>query len=346
MANLEKTKYLNIVNDIKTKINRGIYKPGARLPGQFALAKEYDVSAITSNRALQELQAEGFVERRPRSGSFVTDKNHYLKSVTVLLFESPKGINLEAQEYSKGILDRAQELKIPTRIINSPDPLFREQLAKKEEKQGFILINHESEEVVRQIKEAYAYCVVTGQRAKHCGFSVLEDCYNAGRELTSAMIADGCRKLAFIGILERANHRLSQDGFLEVIRQKGLKPLTCINSNDKDEHDIVEAVYSLLTSDNPPDGLIIMGGLLPIPALPLIFSAEHKVQLGLFSENPLINRLKGSVYMAEYSQYEVGRMAFDLLCDASQGKASPITVKYPPLKITRPNPKITGFMYH
>ena len=61
-------KYRQLIEELRTRIRKGVYAPGGKLPGHLALAREFGVSAITSNRALVELEREGLVVRRPRSG--------------------------------------------------------------------------------------------------------------------------------------------------------------------------------------------------------------------------------------------------------------------------------------
>jgi DNA-binding transcriptional regulator YhcF (GntR family) len=328
------TKYLAIVEAIKAKITQGLYPPGTKLPGQLMLAEEYNVSAITSNRALNELSRLGFVERRQRSGSFVTDKTNSLTEITILLFESKARANIEAQEYCNGILARAQELNIPTQIICSPDPSFSRKLANKGEKQGFILLNFETPEVVKNIKDAFACCVVCGQKAKYNNFSVYTDFFNVSRDLTRKMLNDGCSKIAFMGLYDCLNHKLGLEGFIEEMELSDKKPFFF----EVDEQNIKSKVKELLNEPEPYDALIIMGGHSPISALPYIFSSKKPhPKIGLFSENPIIMNLSGCAYMACYSQFEIGKMAVDLLKEIASDRKMSATAKHPPYKIIVPD---------
>jgi GntR family transcriptional regulator len=74
-------KYELIVDSIREKIRTGELEPGRKLPGQFVLAEEYGVSAITSNRALSELQKLDLVERRERSGTYVSGTPRVLTDI-------------------------------------------------------------------------------------------------------------------------------------------------------------------------------------------------------------------------------------------------------------------------
>lgn len=67
--------YEQIENQIKNQILNGSLKPGDALPSIRALAKELKVSIITSKRAYEELEKEGFIETVVGKGTFVSGAN-------------------------------------------------------------------------------------------------------------------------------------------------------------------------------------------------------------------------------------------------------------------------------
>lgn len=64
--------YLKIKKDIMQQIKDNLLLPGDRLPTEFQLMEQYQVSRITVSKALSELKNEGYVERFPNKGTFVT----------------------------------------------------------------------------------------------------------------------------------------------------------------------------------------------------------------------------------------------------------------------------------
>jgi GntR family transcriptional regulator len=64
--------YFSIKKDILSNIKRGLWPIGHRLPSEDELQEEYDVSRGTVRRALSELESEGYIDRRPGRGTFVT----------------------------------------------------------------------------------------------------------------------------------------------------------------------------------------------------------------------------------------------------------------------------------
>ena len=67
--------YLQIKNQIKSAIISGKMKAGEQLPSIRYLAKELRVSVITTKRAYDELEIEGFINSVQGKGSFVSVQN-------------------------------------------------------------------------------------------------------------------------------------------------------------------------------------------------------------------------------------------------------------------------------
>ncbi|ACM59276.1 GntR family transcriptional regulator [Caldicellulosiruptor bescii] len=65
--------YEQIKNQIKKQIIEGSLKAGNSLPSIRVLAKELNVSVITTKRAYEELEKEGFIVTVPARGTFVAD---------------------------------------------------------------------------------------------------------------------------------------------------------------------------------------------------------------------------------------------------------------------------------
>jgi GntR family histidine utilization transcriptional repressor len=63
--------HAEIQRDIEDKIMRGEWQPGDRVPNEQDLAKTYNCSRMTVNKALSNLSAAGLLIRKRRSGSFV-----------------------------------------------------------------------------------------------------------------------------------------------------------------------------------------------------------------------------------------------------------------------------------
>ena len=67
--------YEQICTQIKAQIISGKLAPGEALPSIRALAKDLRVSVITTKRAYDELEADGFLYTVAGKGCFVAEKN-------------------------------------------------------------------------------------------------------------------------------------------------------------------------------------------------------------------------------------------------------------------------------
>ena len=74
----DKPIYEQITSQIKNAIISGELEAGAPLPSLRYLAKELRVSLISTKRAYEELEKDGFIESVQGKGSFVTGKNKEL----------------------------------------------------------------------------------------------------------------------------------------------------------------------------------------------------------------------------------------------------------------------------
>jgi len=63
--------YLRVLEDLRARISDGLLEPGARVPSRNAIIARYGVGETAAKHALQVLAAEGLIEARAGSGSYV-----------------------------------------------------------------------------------------------------------------------------------------------------------------------------------------------------------------------------------------------------------------------------------
>ena len=81
--------YEQIVTQIKSQILNGSLQAGDGLPSIRNLAKELKVSIITTKRAYEELEKDGFIETVIGKGTFVSNQNtERLKEITLYNLEN------------------------------------------------------------------------------------------------------------------------------------------------------------------------------------------------------------------------------------------------------------------
>ena len=63
--------YTQITDQVKEQIMSGALTPGMAMPSMRLLARELHISVITTKRAYEDLEREGFLENIPGKGCFV-----------------------------------------------------------------------------------------------------------------------------------------------------------------------------------------------------------------------------------------------------------------------------------
>src|SRR5579864_9403941 len=64
-------KYAQVVAEIKSRIERGEYRPGSLLPSEHQLVDGFGVSRPTIVKALASLRQDGWIDTQQGRGSFV-----------------------------------------------------------------------------------------------------------------------------------------------------------------------------------------------------------------------------------------------------------------------------------
>lgn len=113
---IDKTSYLpayaQLAYILKQWISKGIYHPGARLPSEAAIAKNFKISAMTARQAIGILDKEGLVDRIQGRGTFVkrlkfTSSRFGLDSLRKVLMDREKHevrvINAKKEEASENL---------------------------------------------------------------------------------------------------------------------------------------------------------------------------------------------------------------------------------------------------
>ncbi len=102
--------YEQIMDQIKAQIMNGELKEGDALPSMRLLAKELRISIITTKRAYEELEREGYIESYTGKGSFVKGVNHEMVKESVMfeietmmeeMFEKAEVAKLSFEELTK-----------------------------------------------------------------------------------------------------------------------------------------------------------------------------------------------------------------------------------------------------
>jgi GntR family transcriptional regulator len=85
-------KYAQVIDELRRRIESGVYPPGSLLPSEHQLSDEFRIARPTVVRALRVLRDDGWIETQQGRGSFVRGR--------------PALAGLEAQRPGEGALNR------------------------------------------------------------------------------------------------------------------------------------------------------------------------------------------------------------------------------------------------
>ena len=111
--------YEQITDQVKSQIMSGQLKAGDALPSMRALAQSLRISLITTKRAYNDLEAEGFIETVTGKGSFVAAQDpQLLREANLRLAED--GIRRAVEVAKRGGITR-EELRDMVDILYESD---------------------------------------------------------------------------------------------------------------------------------------------------------------------------------------------------------------------------------
>lgn len=103
--------YEQITSQIKNLIITGQLKTGDMLPSMRLLAKELRISVITTKRAYEDLERDGFIESVTGKGSFVANKNaEFIKEEHLRIVEQHLQQAIDAAHMSAMTLNELIEI--------------------------------------------------------------------------------------------------------------------------------------------------------------------------------------------------------------------------------------------
>ena len=113
--------YEQITDQVKEQIMTGALAAGDALPSMRLLAKELRISVITTKRAYEELERDGFLENVPGKGCFVAPQNQELLR-EARLRKVEDALSLAVEEARKGGLSQ-EELQEMLNLLYKGDNL-------------------------------------------------------------------------------------------------------------------------------------------------------------------------------------------------------------------------------
>lgn len=228
-------RYLTIYNQLKSQITSGTLTDNEQLPTELQLAKAYNVSRITSKRALTELESQGLIYRKQGSGSFVqpTDQPKTNKQLLLVLpFPTDAGLG----DYASGVSLAASEHHYQAVTMDSAS--FFNLSAKEihENYDGVIYLPqdlYQEAERIYQLKLAQVPVVILDKTLPALELPVVTaDNFSGGQIATDHLLQLGHQQILFYA--QRNNTVLPSSvyeryfGYLTALNQQHVTPVTAL----------------------------------------------------------------------------------------------------------------------
>jgi GntR family transcriptional regulator, arabinose operon transcriptional repressor len=230
--------YEKIIADIQKKIINNTYALNDRIPTEFELAEQYQVSRITSKRALEELKNEGYIYRKQGSGSYVSDEFKYRRStgagnyVAVIMprYVSSGSFAATIRGTSSVVQENDLSLKLYTNVKSQSEvstllqDLYRQDIA------GIIYYPFSDAEniaVLNMLAMAH-FPLVTIDKYFECVpvSSVVSDNKKGGELSAGYLISNGHRTIAFVSDIPFESATSIRDryfGYCTALQAHGIK---------------------------------------------------------------------------------------------------------------------------
>lgn len=255
--------YQHIVNALTAKIESGELQAGDQLPTEAEISKEYNVSRITSKRALTELENAKLIYRIQGKGSFVSEDKHIanLTSKEILLI-LPFAHNPGLGDYEKGINEYLATtdymLNIQSNTIVGQRKLLESALQSANSGLIFYPVSSISDLGILYQYHLAKYPLVTMDKSiEGIPFlSVVSDNFGGGYQACQHLIENNHKKIAFISSLKVENSSSIREryfGYLKALYDYSLIDYSVSDLTDRylthnnDREYYIQFVQSVMT---------------------------------------------------------------------------------------------------
>ncbi|MGX7245015.1 GntR family transcriptional regulator [Enterococcus quebecensis] len=199
---MSKPLYKKIIDDLLKSIEIGELPENAQLPTEKELSQKYDVSRITSKRALTELENQGLIYRIQGKGSYVQKRKPMKKKVARILFLIPFVNDLSLGNFNEGLAPVTNEHHYEV-IMSSAEFLINKQASDIIENfDGMIYYAHNTEDFLDTLFELSIQqfpVIILDKKIHDLPYpTVQSDNFSGGEMATNYLAAQGHQRIAYI----------------------------------------------------------------------------------------------------------------------------------------------------
>lgn len=242
MAKIEPL-YKLIYATLRKQILTGIFPYGSRVPSEKELAIQFQVSRITSKRALNELAKDGYIERFAGKGSFVIFKQLLKGETYAVSLVLPFFKNAGLEEYTQGIADYLKPLPFQLTLHTSQKDVKKQrtlvETLSKETCNGIILYPEVPENLIDLVYNLYLDdfpIILLDRDLFDLPIPVISSTnLTGGYEATLHALEEGHRKILFFSLaslFESSAVKNRYLGYLKALHEYAINPALYLNRQE------------------------------------------------------------------------------------------------------------------
>jgi DNA-binding GntR family transcriptional regulator len=172
-------KYIDVYEDIKRKINEGIYSPWSSLEGEEMLCSMYGISRTTIRKAIAKLKNESYVHSRQGSGIFVNPPEFYEeKNLTTLSEQIEDQSDIRNVILHFEIIPASQEIQALFKLTEQSEVIYYKRLRYVNDAPIVLEETYMPKHLFKDFTEDKARGSVSRYIEVECGFPLSHDIKN------------------------------------------------------------------------------------------------------------------------------------------------------------------------
>ncbi|MHB1453524.1 MAG: GntR family transcriptional regulator [Saccharofermentanales bacterium] len=348
MTKTSDSKYMQIKIDIESKIASGHYMTGDRIPSENELASQYNVSIITSRKALEQLVNDGLIYREKGRGSFVKTKlpistgvSH--KDIVTFILLSYDFSDSATMQLIKGAYTVLTEKKKSLIVEYSKDAPDREAaiLTKcmEDRSAGVILFSADPEKNVDKLAELNANNIpfVLVDRGITQFPANIVSCYNLDGAYMIArhLIASGHEKILFIGNNSHIlTEKLRYQGLEIALRENGITHDSRLSVSDFSKNPLA---FLEIVEEYHPTAIMCVNDLVACKVTEILrenkILVPQDISVTGFDDADIARYNHPKLTSVRQDFFEIGKRAAELLIDLIYNKRKGCTQIYLPVEL-------------
>jgi len=170
---------MKVYEDIKEKIENGLYKSWSSIEGEQILCDMYDVSRTTIRKAISKLKQEGYLHSRQGSGVFVNPPEFYEeKSLTTLSERIDEKEKLKNIILDFKLIEAGEELAEIFNLSPGSKLFYYERLRKVNDVPKVLEKTYMPQYLFKDFNEEVIKRSVLEYIEKNCGYTISHDTKN------------------------------------------------------------------------------------------------------------------------------------------------------------------------